>query len=187
MTSASPPAQLSFVQKVGARGGCCSPGPYLTWSQHVGRGRRLDVHSALLVCMYIMTYPENPGEEFPSDTWLKALTRGLDQAGTQGEDVDGGGSLPSVARAGLQGLPGWLPPPPAHDLVAGGHLCVQRLSLRKLGSVETGCQALKRLLLVTVCFGQNLLPSALVQVLFVYTILRRDFPSFLLLLISCSS
>lgn len=133
MTPASPPAQLSFVRKVGVRGGCCSPGPYLTWSQPVGRGRRLDVHSALLVCMYVMTYPENPGEEFPSDTWLKALTCGLDQAGTQGEDVDdvdGGGSLPSAARAGLQGLPGRLPPPPPAPtswpgdiFVCNGFLC----------------------------------------------------------------
>lgn len=64
-----------------------------------------------------MTYPENPGEEFPSETWLRALTCGLNQAVTQGEDVDvydvdGGGSLPSAARAGLQGLPQQLPPLP---------------------------------------------------------------------------
>ena len=73
------------------------------------------------------------------------------------------------------------------DSVARGHLRVQRLSPRKLGSVETGCQTLKHLPLLTVCFGQDPLPSALLQLLFVYTILRRDFPSFLLLLISCSS
>lgn len=47
--------------------------------------------------MYVMTYPENPGEEFPSETWLRTPTRGLNQEVMQGEDVvdvDGGGSLP---------------------------------------------------------------------------------------------
>lgn len=111
---ASIPAQPSFRGEAGGRGGCGSPGPRLTWSHHVGQGRRLNVHSALLVCMYIMTYPENPGEKFPSDTWLRALTDGLNQAVSWGEDgdvyyayVDGG-----AARTGVQRLPCWLPPLP---------------------------------------------------------------------------
>jgi len=62
--------------------------------------------------MYVMTYPENPGEEFPSEAWLRALTPGLHQAVTQGDDAGGGGSLPSATRAGLQGLPHWLASPP---------------------------------------------------------------------------
>lgn len=105
-TLASLPAQLAFTRKVGGRGECCSPGPHLTWSQHLGQGRHLDLHSALLVCMHAMTYPEDPGEEFPSETCLRALTCGLNQGVTQGEnvDVDDVGACPLQARAGLQGL-----------------------------------------------------------------------------------
>lgn len=73
-------AQLCSIRKVGGREGCGSPGPHLIWSQHIRQGRCLDVHSAHLVCMYYLTCPENPGKEFPSDTWLRALTHGLKQA-----------------------------------------------------------------------------------------------------------
>lgn len=128
VTLASLPAQLCSIWKVGGREGCGSPGSHLIWSQHVGQGRCLDVHSALLIRMYNMTYPKNPEKAFPLDVWLRALTHGLKQAIVWSEhvdvdDIDGGGSLPSAARAGLRGLPRQLSPPPSP------HVCVQWLSL----------------------------------------------------------
>lgn len=38
--------------------------------------------------MRVMIYPDNSGEEFPSETWLRALPHGLNHTVTQGEDAD---------------------------------------------------------------------------------------------------
>lgn len=193
VTLASLPAQPSFRGEAGGRGGCGSPGPHLTWSQHVGEGRCLNVHSALLVCMYIMTYPENPGEKFPSDTWLRALTHGPWTKLSHGVRMVMLIMLMAVGVCSLQqglGFRGYH----AGSLLFLSWLSGQgtapgvMISSTKAMLGRDRCQTPKHLLLFTVYFGQDLFPSALMQLLFVYIILRKDFPSSsLLILILCSS